>query len=39
LTRGNLEILDGAIDRAGHVLGTYVHGFFDNDSFRHSFLD
>jgi adenosylcobyric acid synthase len=38
-TRDNLEILDGAIDREGHVLGTYVHGIFDNDSFRHSFLD
>jgi adenosylcobyric acid synthase len=38
-TRDNLQIVDGAIDRAGHVLGTYVHGFFDNDSFRHSFLD
>jgi adenosylcobyric acid synthase len=38
-TRDNLQILDGAIDSAGHVLGTYLHGFFDNDSFRHSFLD
>jgi len=38
-TRDNLEILDGAVDPAGHVLGTYVHGFFDNDSFRHSFLN
>ena len=39
LTRDNLQILDGAIDRTGHVIGTYVHGFFDNDSFRHGFLD
>jgi adenosylcobyric acid synthase len=38
-TRDNLEILDGAINRAGRVLGTYIHGFFDNDSFRHSFLN
>jgi adenosylcobyric acid synthase len=38
-TRDNLQILDGAVDAAGHVLGTYLHGFFDNDSFRHSFLD
>ena len=38
-TRDNLEILDGAINSTGHVLGTYLHGFFDDDSFRHSFLD
>lgn len=38
-TQDQKEILDGAIDAAGQVLGTYVHGFFDNDSFRHSFLD
>ena len=38
-TRDNLEVLDGAIDRDGRVLRTYLHGFFDNDSFRHSFLD
>ena len=29
---------DGAIDPSGRVMGTYVHGFFDNDNFRHSFL-
>ena len=38
-TRDNVEIVDGAIDSAGHVLGTYVHGFFDNDTFRHDFLN
>ncbi|HKX50558.1 MAG TPA: hypothetical protein VJQ48_09015, partial [Candidatus Binatia bacterium] len=27
-----------AIDSSGRVMGTYVHGFFDNDDFRHSFL-
>jgi adenosylcobyric acid synthase len=31
-------VLDGAIDSSGCVMGTYVHGFFDNDDFRHSFL-
>ena len=29
---------DGAVSASGHVLGTYVHGFFDNDGFRHAFL-
>jgi adenosylcobyric acid synthase len=29
---------DGAMSASGRVLGTYVHGLFDNDEFRHSFL-
>jgi adenosylcobyric acid synthase len=29
---------DGAASASSRVLGTYVHGFFDNDDFRHSFL-
>jgi adenosylcobyric acid synthase len=29
---------DGAIDASGRVMGTYVHGFFDNDDFRHCFI-
>jgi adenosylcobyric acid synthase len=33
------EWLDGAISPSGKVFGTYVHGIFDVDSFRHSFLD
>jgi adenosylcobyric acid synthase len=33
------NVLDGAIGSTGLVLGTYVHGVFDNDSFRHGFLD
>ena len=33
------SVLDGAVSTSGRrVLGTYVHGFFDNDDFRHSFL-
>jgi adenosylcobyric acid synthase len=30
---------DGAIASSGKVWGTYVHGVFDDDNFRHSFLD
>ena len=31
-------VVCGAVDNSGRVLGTYVHGFFDNDTLRHSFL-
>lgn len=29
---------DGAQDAHGNCLGTYVHGLFDGDEFRHAFL-
>lgn len=29
---------DGALNRDGSVIGTYMHGFFDNDRFRHELL-
>lgn len=29
---------DGAVSLSKRVIGTYVHGIFDNDDFRHSFL-
>jgi adenosylcobyric acid synthase len=32
-------ILDGAIAASGRVWGTYVHGIFDDDAFRHAFVD
>jgi adenosylcobyric acid synthase len=31
-------VRDGAVGRLDRVFGTYVHGFFDNDGFRHSFI-
>jgi adenosylcobyric acid synthase len=31
-------ILDGAVSESGRVFGTYVHGFFDSDDFRHEFI-
>ena len=30
--------LDGAIALSGRVWGTYIHGLFDDDVFRHRFL-
>jgi adenosylcobyric acid synthase len=31
-------VLDGAIASSGRVWGTYMHGLFDDDAFRHKFL-
>jgi adenosylcobyric acid synthase len=31
-------VLDGCISLNGHVLGTYLHGIFHEDAFRHAFL-
>jgi adenosylcobyric acid synthase len=39
LRHGDTEpIADGAVSQSGRVFGTYVHGFFDNDDFRHAFI-
>jgi adenosylcobyric acid synthase len=38
-TLENNDLLDGASSPSGQIFGTYVHGIFDNDLFRHSFLD
>ena len=29
-----VEIFDGCVSDRGNVLGTYIHGIFDNDKFR-----
>jgi len=31
-------VLDGCTALDGHTIGTYLHGLFDDDSFRHTFL-
>jgi len=33
------DINDGAIGKGGMVWGTYIHGIFDNNSFRESFIN
>ena len=30
---------DGAVSADGRVFGTYIHGLFDDDAFRHAFVD
>jgi adenosylcobyric acid synthase len=32
------SVPDGAVSESGRVLGTYVHGLFDNDDFRQVFI-
>jgi adenosylcobyric acid synthase len=40
LREGSLQpTCDGAVASSGRVWGTYVHGIFDDDAFRHKFVD
>jgi len=34
-----VEILDGCISANGNVIGTYIHGIFDNDEFRSGLIN
>jgi adenosylcobyric acid synthase len=31
-------LLDGCVSPNGRILGSYLHGLFDSDAFRHAFL-
>ena len=39
IKRDNVDIKDGYISKDGLVWGSYIHGIFDNDQFRHKFLN
>jgi len=34
-----VDILDGCVSTNGNVIGTYIHGIFDNDGFRTKLID
>ena len=33
-----VNVLDGCVSANGNVIGTYIHGIFDNDNFRQALL-
>jgi len=35
----NLQLDDGAVSADGNTWGTYLHGIFDDDTFRRRFID
>lgn len=41
ISRGaqQVDILDGGINKDFRVMGTYIHGLFDNDSFRYALVN
>jgi adenosylcobyric acid synthase len=36
---GQQPFADGCVSLDGRTFGTYMHGIFDDDAFRHAFLD
>lgn len=34
-----VDVMDGAVSADGRVMGTYLHGLFDNDAFRRQLIN
>lgn len=39
LNKNGQAIADGAVSEEGQVMGTYLHGLFDNDAFTRALID